>query len=136
MSDAFTLVDPVIFTAKNAKLAKKKQKLCALCGLSAQNGYCGSNLHPLPKACTIFSMNADALRVILVTFLVAIYLLAVSYLRRRKMSNLAYAFWGTFALLLPAFGPFFVIAYRPGELVSRKPSRRGVRAERCRSIRK
>ena len=95
-----------------------------------------SSLHPPSKACTIISMNADALRVILVTFLVAIYLLAVSYLRRRKLSNLAYAFWGTFALLLPAFGPFFVIAYRPGELVSRKRSRHGTRAERDRSVRK
>jgi surface polysaccharide O-acyltransferase-like enzyme len=79
-------------------------------------------------------MNADALRVILVTFLVAIYLVAVSYLRRRKMSNLAYAFWGTFALLLPAFGPFFVIAYRPGELVSRKRSRQKSRSKRLRNF--
>jgi hypothetical protein len=96
----------------------------------------GSSLRPPLKACTIFSMNADALHVILVTFLVAIYLVAVSYLRRRKMSNLAYAFWGTFALLLPAFGPFFVIAYRPGELVPRQRSRHGARAECSRSIRK
>ena len=81
-------------------------------------------------------MNADALRVILVIFLLAIYLLAVSYLRRRKMSNLAYAFWGTFALLLPAFGPFFVIAYRPGEMVCCKRGRHEARAERSRSIRK
>jgi energy-coupling factor transporter transmembrane protein EcfT len=95
-----------------------------------------SNLHPPPKACTIISMNADALRVILVTFLVAIYLVAVSYLRRRKLSNLAYAFWGMFALLLPAFGPFFVIAYRPGNLVPRKRSRHGARAERSQSFRK
>jgi surface polysaccharide O-acyltransferase-like enzyme len=79
-------------------------------------------------------MNSDALRVILVTFLVAIYLVAVSYLRRRKMSNLAYAFWGTFALLLPAFGPFFVIAYRPGELVSRKRSRQKSRSKRLRNF--
>ena len=69
------------------------------------------------------SMNADTMRVLLVFFLVAIFLVAVSYLRRRKMSTWAYAFWGTFALLLPAFGPFFVIAYRPGELVHRKRGR-------------
>jgi hypothetical protein len=68
-------------------------------------------------------MNADALRVLLTIFLVAIFLMSVFYLRCRKMSKLAYAFWGTFALLLPAFGPFFVIAYRPGELVPRKRSR-------------
>jgi len=76
-------------------------------------------------------MNADTLRVLLVIFLVMMYLLAVAYLRRRKMSKLAYVFWGTFALLLPAFGPFFVIAYRPGESVHRKRSRRRTRAARA-----
>jgi hypothetical protein len=81
-------------------------------------------------------MNADALRAILITFLVAIYLLSVSYLRRRKMSNLAYAFWGTFALLLPAFGPFFVIAYRPGELVHLRRSRQKSASKRLRNFRK
>jgi len=69
------------------------------------------------------SMNADALRLILVTFLVTIYLLAVFYLSRRKMAKLAYALWGVFALLLPAFGPFFVIAYRPGQSMYGKRSR-------------
>ena len=70
------------------------------------------------------SMNAEALRVILIFFLISIFLVSLSYLRRRKMSKLAHAFWGMFALLLPAFGPFFVIAYRPGKLVSRKRGRR------------
>jgi hypothetical protein len=68
-------------------------------------------------------MNAEILRTLLVIFFVAMFLLAVSYLRRREMSAWAYAFWGTFALLLPAFGPFFVIAYRPGKLASRKRGR-------------
>ena len=68
-------------------------------------------------------MNADTMRLLLVIFLVAIFLVAVSYLRRRKMSAWTYAFWGTFALLLPAIGPFFIIAYRPGELVSRRRSK-------------
>ena len=68
-------------------------------------------------------MNANVLRLLLGFFLLAIFLLAVSYLRRRKMSAWAFAFWGAFALLLPAFGPFFVIAYRPGEMAYRKRSR-------------
>ena len=68
-------------------------------------------------------MNADALRLFLGFFLISIFLLAVLYLSRRKMSCWAYAFWGTFALLLPAFGPFFVIAYRPGKLAHRKRGR-------------
>jgi hypothetical protein len=71
----------------------------------------------------MISMNADHLRLLLVPFLVTMYLVAVSYLSRRKMSKLAYVFWGVFALLLPAFGPFFVIAYRPGEMAPRRRSR-------------
>jgi len=82
------------------------------------------------------SMNADILRLLLVTFLVTIFLVAVFYLRQRKMSTWTYAFWGTFALLLPAFGPFFVIAYRPGELVHRRRSRQKPRSKRRRYIRK
>jgi len=81
-------------------------------------------------------MNADALRVLLIIFLVAIFLVSISYLRRRKMSTWAYAFWGTIALLLPAFGPFFVIAYRPGELVQRKRSRQKPRLKRRHTVRK
>lgn len=73
-------------------------------------------------------MNADTLLTLLVIFFVAMFLLSVSYLRRRKMSCWAYAFWGTFALLLPAFGPFFVIAYRPGE---RKRSIRGYKGRKA-----
>jgi hypothetical protein len=65
-------------------------------------------------------MNAETLRTLLIIFFVGIFLVSISYLQRRKMSCWAYAFWGTFALLLPAFGPFFVIAYRPGEYVPRK----------------
>jgi hypothetical protein len=60
-------------------------------------------------------MNAEVLRTLLMVFFVVMFLVAISYLRRRKMSAWAYLFWGTFALLLPAFGPFFIIAYRPGE---------------------
>ncbi|MBN1452077.1 MAG: hypothetical protein JW963_13760 [Anaerolineales bacterium] len=81
------------------------------------------------------AMNADALRVLLVIFLLAIYLVSISYLRRRKMSKLSYAFWGTFALLLPAFGPFFVIAYRPGDLVLRKRSRQKSGSKRRHNVR-
>jgi hypothetical protein len=80
-------------------------------------------------------MNAAVLRVFLIIFLLAIFLLAVSYLCRRKMSKLAYAFWGTFALLLPAFGPFFVIAYRPGEMVARKRSRQKSALKRRHNVR-
>jgi len=71
----------------------------------------------------------------LVFFLIAIFLVSISYLRRRKMSAWAYAFWGMFALLLPAFGPFFVIAYRPGELAHREHSRQKSSSKRRHTIR-
>ena len=79
-------------------------------------------------------MNAETLHSLLLFFLVTIFLVSVFYLRQRKMSAWAYAFWGMFALLLPAFGPFFVIAYRPGELVSRKRGGRKSRLKRLRYI--
>ena len=80
------------------------------------------------------SMNAVVIRLSLIGFLVAIYLVSISYLSRRKMSKLAYAFWGIFALLLPAFGPFFVIAYRPGEMAPRKRGRQKPGLKRLRNV--
>jgi len=81
-------------------------------------------------------MNADVLRFLLGFFLLAIFLLSMSFLSRRKMSWWAYAFWGTFALLLPALGPFFVIAYRPGEVAPRKRGRQKSALKRRQTIRK
>lgn len=60
------------------------------------------------------------LRLLLAGFLVAMYILAMFYLRRRRLSLAAYAFWGLFALLIPALGPFLLILARPG-----KPTPRG-----------
>jgi hypothetical protein len=44
------------------------------------------------------------------------------------MSAWGYVFWGAFALLLLAFGPFFVIAYRPGE---RRKALRGYKGRKA-----
>jgi hypothetical protein len=82
------------------------------------------------------AMNAGILRLLLEFFLVTILLVAALYLRRRKMSAWAYAFWGTFALLLPAFGPFFVIAYRPGKFAHRRRSRQSSGSKRHHDFRK
>lgn len=81
-------------------------------------------------------MNVETLRLLLIFFFVAIFLVAVSYLYQRKMSLWAYAFWGIFALLLPAIGPFFVIAYRPGEWKPRRRNRRKLSLMRRGYIRK
>jgi hypothetical protein len=42
------------------------------------------------------------------------YFLALAYLRRQRLSFSAFALWGLAALLIPAFGPFLVIAIRHG----------------------
>lgn len=60
-------------------------------------------------------MNASLIKTFLVLFFMLMVLVAFSYLCQRKMKRISYVLWGTFALLLPGFGPFFVIAYRPGE---------------------
>jgi hypothetical protein len=42
-------------------------------------------------------------------------ILAVFYLRRRRMSGISYLLWGLLAISLPIIGPYLVIAARPGE---------------------
>jgi hypothetical protein len=47
-------------------------------------------------------------------YALAAFVMAISYLRYRRCSPLEFALWGGLALFLPVFGPFFVIAARPG----------------------
>ncbi len=60
-------------------------------------------------------MTSETLRIILFSFLIIQFLLAIFYLRGRKLSFGEYALWGLFALLIPALGPFLVIVSRPGQ---------------------
>jgi hypothetical protein len=62
---------------------------------------------------------ADVLRVLIYVELFGMLLVAILYLRQRKLSTLAYVLWGVFALLLPVVGPYLVIVARPGEPVER-----------------
>lgn len=59
--------------------------------------------------------TAVTLRVILLAVLFGMLMIAVLYLRQRKLSTLAYVLWGIFALLLPVIGPYLAIASQPGE---------------------
>lgn len=59
--------------------------------------------------------SAGVVRIILLVDIVAMSLLALVYLRQRRMSWMGYCGWGLLALLLPVIGPFVVIARRPGE---------------------
>ena len=59
-------------------------------------------------------MFPEAFHILLPLYFVAAFGLALAYLRRRRMSLRAYALWVSFALLVPALGPFLVIAVQPG----------------------
>lgn len=58
--------------------------------------------------------DPELLKVLLVLFSAAMFVLAVLYLRRRRLTWLEYGAFGLLALLLPILGPFLVIALRPG----------------------
>ena len=62
-------------------------------------------------------MTPETLRITLLCYLVAQFLLAIAYLSQRKLSFSQYMLWGLLALLIPALGPFLVILLRPGEFV-------------------
>jgi hypothetical protein len=54
------------------------------------------------------------MRLILLLNLIGMEVLAVLYLRQRRISFFSYLGWGLFSLLLPVVGPFLVILSQPG----------------------
>lgn len=70
-------------------------------------------------------MTASIIELSLEVFLAAMACLALLFLRTRRLSTASYALWGLLAIMVPAPGPFLVIAARPGK---RAPaSRRGAK---------
>ena len=59
-------------------------------------------------------MNVETMRLLLAGSLVAMYVLAMFYLRRRPLTLGQFTAWGLFALFIPALGPFLTILNRPG----------------------
>ncbi len=59
-------------------------------------------------------MTAEILRVMLAVCLIAMYILAMLYLRRRRLSLGRFIAWSCLALFLPALGPFLVLLFAPG----------------------
>ena len=55
----------------------------------------------------------EIVRILLYICLLGMALLAVIYLRQRRLSWTAYCAWGLLAVLLPAIGPFLVILAHP-----------------------
>ena len=59
-------------------------------------------------------LTVDAMRTMLLLGLLGMLLLAVLFLRRRRMSHAAYLGWGILTVLFPILGPFIVIYVKPG----------------------
>jgi hypothetical protein len=59
-------------------------------------------------------MNAETLRTLLLAYIVLSVAIAFVYMARRRLTFGEWVFWGLIAILLPVFGPFFVISARPG----------------------
>jgi predicted membrane channel-forming protein YqfA (hemolysin III family) len=57
----------------------------------------------------------EILRIMLFACLFGMVMVAIFYLRQRKLSTLAYLLWGLFAVVVPVLGPYLVIISRPGE---------------------
>ena len=63
---------------------------------------------------------ADILSILLAAYLILSLAIAFAYLSRRRLTLGEWLFWGLVAVLVPVFGPFFVISARPGPRQSRR----------------
>lgn len=61
-----------------------------------------------------FTMTQTNVLVLLAIYTVSAFVLALFYMRHRRLTRAEFALWGMLALLVPVFGPFFVIAARLG----------------------
>ncbi len=59
--------------------------------------------------------TAGVIRTILLVDIIAMALLAIVYLRQRRLSWGPFCYWLLLAIGIPVLGPFLVIANRPGE---------------------
>lgn len=59
--------------------------------------------------------TAHIIRLLLVIGFIGMVILATFFLRKRRLSMLEYAVWGTITILLPVVGPFLVIWMQPGK---------------------
>jgi hypothetical protein len=71
-------------------------------------------------------LTRESMRILIVVCLIGMVLLAVFFLRTRRMTLSSYIAWGLLALLVPFLGPFLVILSHPGASLRRmhKPKSR------------
>ena len=60
-------------------------------------------------------MTVLVLRILLVTTLVIMAILALVFLHHRRLPLMEWLGWGLLALAVPAIGPFLVLVIRPGQ---------------------
>ena len=60
-------------------------------------------------------ISAGVMRVLLGVGVMGMALLAIFYLRQRRMPFHEYLAWGLLAIFVPVFGPFWVIYIHPGQ---------------------
>ena len=60
-------------------------------------------------------ISPELMRFLLLVCMLSMVILAVFYLRQRKLTHLAYVLWGLIAILIPIIGPFIVIWMQPGK---------------------
>jgi len=60
-------------------------------------------------------LSPDLMRTLILVCLFGMALLAVMFLRGRRLSFTAYLRWGLVILLVPLLGPFLVILLHPGD---------------------
>jgi hypothetical protein len=60
-------------------------------------------------------ISAGIMRAILGAGILGMALLAIFYLRQRRMALREYLAWGLLAIFVPLFGPFWVIYTHPGQ---------------------
>lgn len=66
-------------------------------------------------------MTTQTLQVLLLLVILALYVLALLYLRRRGLNPARFAFWALLALFVPVLGPFIVFAAQPGQRETQLP---------------
>ncbi|MFC1936281.1 hypothetical protein ACFLYP_01295 [Chloroflexota bacterium] len=64
---------------------------------------------------SMIPISPHVMRISILVCQLVMTLLAVFYLRRRRLTTWEYVLWGLLALLLPILGPYLVISSRPGE---------------------
>lgn len=75
-------------------------------------------------------LSREIMHFLILLCLIGMALLAVFFLRTRRMTLYSYIAWGLLALMVPVLGPFLVILSHPGDSISRwhkrKPRHKGL----------